>query len=535
MGANTGQIDAILSDDSKILCLAGAGTGKTHTLIERISRLVALDIDPTSILCVTFTNAAAFEMKRRFQKKNPGVNPPEFRTFHSFCYDVLLNSAPIKRKLGFTGTPSIADEAAEKRILKQAALQIGVQLSQDKISGKKMMTMSEQKSYQLLKKAAERLMKQENLITFDSLSTNISNLFIENDELVAKYKDRFKYIFVDEFQDTDPTEWKFIQSFKDAQLFVVGDVLQALYSFRGADSSIIKAVADDPEWTTIKLELNYRSTKQICKYANDFTKTYASPNYRLEIQSDKHGGPVIEHIISEYHKHTPEHVYEDIMETLSNSHGSSAILARTNAEVTEMQDWLKEHNIVFNTGRSDEDILHVLKAAVDDEYLIDWLATYLTSERYADYIKQRTIATTIDGEYTVDNFIEQYGWTFAIKTKLELIYNIKRTCNALEVMEDRLHAVLKLIKHTDLSIDCSKYNSTEDLLRAVADAVELHKDETDLYVGTVHSVKGLEYDNVFVIGVDGPSFRLSTEDNNNIFYVAITRARQNLVVYQMEY
>ena len=115
---NKEQSVAVMSDDKKILCLAGAGTGKTFSMIERIARLVSSGVDPASILALTFTNAAAFEMRSRFQNRCKGCTIPEFRTFHSFCYSLMAVDKEVRRKLGYTQMPSLATDSNKKQIEK---------------------------------------------------------------------------------------------------------------------------------------------------------------------------------------------------------------------------------------------------------------------------------------------------------------------------------------------------------------------------------------------------------------------------------
>ena len=171
------QMEAICSTDTKILCLAGAGSGKTRTLIERISRLVSQGVSPEHILCMTFTNAAAFEMKSRFAAQNTHTSAtPEFRTFHSFCYDILISNTSVRLQLGYSKVPSIADEAVQKRIFKQACKQTGVSLTVKNQQDEANMTELERYNYRILQKSARRLMKKENVITYDELIDKISTL-----------------------------------------------------------------------------------------------------------------------------------------------------------------------------------------------------------------------------------------------------------------------------------------------------------------------------------------------------------------------
>lgn len=539
MKLNKGQTEAVYSNDSKILCLAGAGTGKTHCMIERISRLASIGVDPRSILSLTFTNAAAFEMRDRYRRRNPDVAIPEFRTFHSFCYSLLASNPTLRKRFGYSATPSIADAVMYKKIMKQAAMQVGIHMSEKKMSGKESLSVREQKDRDILIKSTERLMKQQNLITFDMLCRGICQLFIVNDEDIRQYKDRFKYIFVDEFQDTDINQWEFVKSFENSDLFIVGDALQALYSFRGADSSIIKSVAENNEWTKIRLTENYRSTKPICDYANKFTKGYAKSSYRIEIESGVPG----DNVEVRYDEHSgylqrgeiASHTVNVIIDDSKKLEGNVAILCRTNAEVSSVEDTLKLNNIPYSTGKKNEDAFHIMKSALDNSYMMDWLATYLNSERYSEYIRQIAIRRDKDSEYTLDEFIKDFGFAKLVKERADKIYTVRRICREKRPLVDRAKDILKVIGYSKLQIDEVKLlecRKASEFLSFLCNVIEEKVDGTsDIYVGTVHSVKGLEYDNVYVLGVHGRSFQLINEDNNNVFYVAVTRAKKHLVVY----
>ena len=158
---NAGQLEAVNSKSKKILCLAGAGTGKTHTMIERISR-IASEENPESILALTFTNAAAFEMKERYIKRNPGKRVPEFRTFHGFCYSVICRNSSVRTKLGYSTIPSICTEAQVKQIETRARLELNIKLSSIKLSGKTPVT-DPREVFQLnnFKKRVNQIMKTE--------------------------------------------------------------------------------------------------------------------------------------------------------------------------------------------------------------------------------------------------------------------------------------------------------------------------------------------------------------------------------------
>lgn len=285
---NEQQQKAVDLNADKILCLAGAGTGKTFCMLSRISRLVDDGADPSSILVLTFTNAAAFEMRERYKRNHSERVVPEFRTFHSFCYSIISRDGNVREALGYTKVPKIATDAELHRIETLAKEKCGTKLSNDKIKGKVPLTPKEQFELDVYNKCVDKILKSSGLITFNILCYDVCDLFVTDHESILDYKERYKYLFVDEFQDTDPRQYDFITSFKDSSLFVVGDALQAIYSFRGADSSIIMGLANSSDWQTVKLFKNYRSTEEICDFANS-NSNYADDSYRIEIEGQRYG------------------------------------------------------------------------------------------------------------------------------------------------------------------------------------------------------------------------------------------------------
>lgn len=523
-------------NDAKILCLAGAGTGKTTVMISRISRLVDDRIDPNSILALTFTNVAAFEMKSRYEALHPGEDCPEFRTFHSFCYQVLSKDKEILKAIGYTTLPNVADEGAEKRIIKEAMMQTGLELSEKKLYGNEVLSQQEAYNLMMILKAADRLMKRKNVITFNMLSKSICDLFIKDDPLILKYKERFKYIFADEYQDTDKIQHAFVTSFTDSNLFVVGDALQTLYSFRGASSTIIKNLSENKDWTTFKLSKNYRSTKQICKYVNRFSKSYADESYRVVLEAEKQGPDVV---LSSYdtslygRNETPDAVIDEILFEDTKVGGSSALLMRTNAEVEHVQEYLTHKNIPFTTRKTDTDACNLLKCTLDDTYSIDWLSSLLPTNSYSEYIRRSTIKGK---DYTFQQFIQDFGSFREISVKADRICSIRKLCKEQEPIATKCTNILKFLGYSKVKVDLAEVvksgNKLSDLIDKIIKELESYQSQaSELYIGTVHSVKGLEYDNVYVLGPSGKTWRLNSEDNDNVFYVAITRAKTNLTVY----
>ena len=524
---NPEQQAAVHATDSKLLCLAGAGTGKTTVMIARISELVDKGVAPESILALTFTNVAALEMKDRYEALHPNQQIPEFRTFHSFCYYILSNDKEVRYKLKYEQVPEIADESAEKRILKEAMMQVGIKLSEKQIRNSSPLTQKEAYDLMIVLKAANRIMRKRNLITFNMLCKEVCELFTSDVECIHKYKERFKYVFSDEYQDTDKIQNAFVQSFTSSKLFVVGDALQALYAFRGADSSIIKNLASNEEWATYQLKHNYRSTKPICEYANKFSKSYASDEYRVAIESDVEG-PEVEFVnYEQMYGSVPHYVIKDILHRCKEYPGSNAILTRTNADVASIKTQLDELNVSYISTTQHDISSNILKSVLDNQYSLDWLSTYLTAQEYSDYIRRSVIRGS---KYTLATFISEFDYKDSIVQAVTKIYNIRKLCKSSK--PDLARSILKVLDHEEIEPPVFKSQATlAEKLAQIEKAILDYQKAGSIYVGTVHSVKGLEYDNVYVVGASGSSWKLNTEENHNVFYVAITRAKTHLTIF----
>lgn len=524
-----------MCNDKRIVCMAGAGSGKTFCLIERISRLVEEGVRPEEILALTFTRAAALEMRERYIAKHPGRVVPDFRTFHSYCYHLISTDINVRKALGYTNIPTVAESSDAKKIVSQAKLQVNCKLSQKKLDDPSLMTPKEVYEYKTYQKALMRLMKAENIITFDMLCKGVCDLFKDNDPSIVLYKQKLKHVIVDEFQDTDMTQFNFVNSFTDsgASIFTVGDVLQGIYSFRGADSSIMKNLIDDPDWTVIKLYKNYRSCKEVCSYANRNTR-YASEKYRIELNPEKSddGEVHIDHFEQHDYELFPEDTLEDIVVDITDrkQYGNVALLARSNKEVAELKAYLKIKNIEFVSHNRNEDAIRFLKASGDNEYFMDWVTTQLNSEQYARYVRLHTIENP---ENDVRDFYTKFSNILRIKYIMDTVSMIRvkfRNPTLTNVL--KANEILKLIgiDERDHDFKINDYSMTE-LYDYLVDVVQ-EDTKSDIYVGTIHSVKGLEYDSVILAGVDGKTFPLMNEDNNNLFYVGITRAKDWLKVYE---
>ena len=524
---NKEQQSVVDSNSSKILVLAGAGAGKTHTMLERIDRLVKEGTPATRILVLTFTNAAAFEMRERYKSNHSSKITPEFKTFHSFCYHLLIIDKSIRDYLGYSEVPKVISESELKKVETTAKMQCNLKLSEDKISGKVSCSLREQQQLDLYRKAIKRLLKTGNMITFDILAKEVSELFTSNNSLADKYKSKYNYIFVDEFQDTDPSQVRFLSSFKNSNFCFIGDCLQNIYQFRGCTNDMIKLLAKDEKWDRIKLYQNYRSTNQICDFANKISK-YADAEYRIEMKGQR-DGDAVEVIYGAYSdwKHVVCESHCSILLDRLRQHNNgndTAVLCRTNNEVRYICQLLKDNGILYSSGKRNEDALHILKSVQDDDYMLDWLASFLSADKYAEYIKAAAQEENPDIRW----FSKEYGHYPEIKSRGKVIVDIRKVLRKSTNIVSKAADILNLLGIKGIVEDIE---SEEDIIPGLISIISNQGDQ-DIYVGTIHSSKGLEYDTVYIMGVDDKSFKLLSEEMNNLYYVGLTRAKNHLVIFR---
>ena len=532
---NNQQLEAVSDNSKNILVIAGAGTGKTYVMIQRIKRLVNEGVDPSSILALTFTNAAAFEMRERYRRLEDLLNSnafPEFKTFHAFCYGLINSNREILNKIGYANVPNIVEEVDIKRIKNSIKLKYNIKLNESQLNNPDKLNPKDKLSYDIYEKSVNLELSKQNVITFDMLIQRVCNLFIQNDSLISEYIDKYKYIFIDEFQDTDPLQWKFAQCFKDSNLFVVGDALQSIYSFRNADSSIIKGLSDNPDWKVIKLFENYRSTDKIVDFANMHSK-YADSKYRIELHSQTKS--IQEVLVSfnmrenRYTEYSPSLLSNAAQYCISNK-GSSAILVRTNQEVSWIDTYLTSQNVPHSLNAVNKDAVNTLKSCLDSTYLINWCASFLRSDKYADFIRIEALKSSPDEDKMakLNRFIQCFGGNPIISEHVNKIFQIRNVLKSDELPFVKCNSILGILSIKNISVDTSATTPAEIVNYLISEVSK--KAESNIYVGTIHSSKGLEYETVVLLGVDGPSFKLDSEENKNLYYVGITRARSNLMV-----
>lgn len=526
---NEQQLKAVNSYSKNIVMIAAAGSGKTVTLLSRIDRLIADGVKADSILAMTFTNAAAQEMLNRFRKAhNNPIMTPKFCTFHAFCYSVLVKEPEVRRYLGYTTIPEIATDEQIRKAWTFAKMFCKIKLTDSQLRMKRtQLSIKSQFEYDVFWKAYRKEMCKQNIISFDMLADDICSLFVKDLDLIKAYKIQYKYIFVDEFQDSTKQDWDFVSSFKNANIFVCGDAQQTLYRFRGCTNDTIKSLAENPEFELIKLPHNYRSSRQIVEYSNRiFAKVWENSPYYLAGESDVDGVPVDETTEFPTTAQSAASLLAEIY-AKSKEGNTTAILCRTNAEVSVIKSMLNTLKIpIIGKADNTQELKGIIKSSVSDEFCVEWLAGQLPNEEYARYLRLCITNPEIKEEL---KFIQTFGTKFP--KILDGIFNCRKILLKNIPIFGRM---VELSNYLKIQIDMGELEKYDNLVSAIDYLLEcIDKASTDgIYVGTIHSVKGLEYDIVHVTGVNGRSFPIyKDEDQRACFYVACTRAKKELHLY----
>jgi DNA helicase-2/ATP-dependent DNA helicase PcrA len=568
---NTAQAEAVTSLEPKILCLAGAGTGKTRALTHRIAYLhTEQRVSCNNMLALTFTRLAGKEMKDRIKSLIGSSASNLFcNTFHAWCVNVLMHHADlVKRSKDFT----IFDEDDKRDIITAIISDLGLKTA--KISTFMAAMRPEPKS---LDEAAicsqvdreyEYRLKKYNAFDFDSLISSVITIFRKHPGILKDYSDLYEYVLLDEFQDTSNDQWELIQLLNPKNLFVVGDDFQAIYGWRRANIDIIMALEKDPDWHVVKLEDNYRSTHEIVNSANKLI-SYNTQTEKTLI-AHKSGIP-IKVTKSDTPDDEAEYIAFEIGSRCADSIFSNyAVLARTNAMAAAIKNTLSNYyEIPAEVVNKQMDIFKVYDVAmvlkfinfalnresdVTFKRIINYPRTRLSKLDFQDIERGATLYGTplyvaFDAQrhqqlIEFQNLLNQIS-TFESTDALDQVKNaiavlgikdeyIAQTRTTKAVLLDNACAAITRWQTYQLTIDgdISIYNFLHWI--SIRDSLDILMDNKNMVkVMTVHASKGLEFDNVFVAGLNQdvfPSKRGDIEEERRLFYVAITRAREKLQI-----
>lgn len=610
-GLNPKQYQAATTIEGPVLILAGAGSGKTATLTRRIAYMIEQGISPESMLAVTFTNKAAREMRERVasllaeNSPFPEVSMPTMGTFHSVCLRILFREAPTlgyqNNFLIYDGQDSqtlIKDILKQKQIPKERAKPQSVQYMIS--NAKNNLTTAEEFSQTVPSSPLEEIaievyqeyqkrLRQNNAMDFDDIIMNVVRLLRDFPEVRETYQQRFQYVMIDEYQDTNHAQYLLTQLLaeKHHNICVVGDDYQAIYSWRGANfKNILNFEKDYPEAKIILLEQNYRSTQNILDAANTVIAKNTEKRDK-NLWTDQSQGTLIQMIEAGNEYQESLYIIRKISDITREGRKLSdfACLYRTNAQSRSLEAAFVQHNIPYqivggfkfydraeikdvlgylrflynpNDEAAFRRIINTPKRAVGKTSVDKILVAYQQANNHntdvslADVLVQPEIyhlKLTGQAKKGVQKFLEQMATLrdymmdgeYTLSRLISDILQVTQYTTVFEEEEDaesRLENIEELFTVTEkfdhLEIMEAVYTFLQDAaLMADTDTMQ---ERSAVTLMTYHSAKGLEFPIVFMVGMEEgilPHFRsLSSpqelEEERRLCYVGITRAREQL-------
>lgn len=588
---NDRQNEAKNHTEGPLLILAGAGAGKTKTITERVVQIIKNGIEPRNILCITFTNKAAAEMRERVLKRlaeeglyDEWSTAPLIKTFHSLGLWILKReneAAGISKN--FTILDSDDSRGIIKRIIEEREFDpkqydpskirnaisreksdfISVDEYQKKVASYTMEVVA------ICWRRYEEELRAQDALDFDDLIVRVVNLLKDNKEIREKYQKFFKYIHVDEYQDTNNSQYelcKLLVSPTNNNICAVGDTDQNIYSWRGANlKNIMTFEKDFPNTKVILLEQNYRSTGNILHLANTTIKKNTVRKEK-NLFTDAGGGEQIEVVPCWDEESEAEFVAQKSAELIAAGEDPNeiAVLYRTNFQSRVLEEKMLAHNVPYTVlgtrffeRKEIKDMLSYLKAALNPKSQPDLKRVFEMPKRgigKASIAKLfanegitgaagKKIAETFDFLGEVRNMSEGNHTLSEIMTTILVKSGIEK-----ELRDDGEEGLERLANISELITLAEKYNgeSFEASYNDFMEIASLSSDQDDdkkelngVRLMTVHASKGLEFNNVFIVGLEEDLFpsrnfsgkqktKEESEEERRLFYVAVTRARQKL-------
>lgn len=602
---NEMQKKAVMQTEGPVLILAGAGSGKTGALTVRIAHLLEMGIKPWNILAITFTNKAAKEMRERVEKLvGEGARDMWISTFHSTCVRILRREI---QHLDYDNSFSIYDGDDQEKILREAFKRLNMSTTDKTFSVKgalasishlkEEMTSWETYSQQVDKddlravrlarvyETYQKMLKENNALDFDDLIYKTVLLFRQFPEVLEKYQERFRYIMVDEYQDTNTSQYELVAMLaaKYQNLCVVGDDDQSIYGWRGANiRNILDFEKDFPETTVIKLEQNYRSTKKILEAANAVIHHNQTRKDKT-LWTENDSGSILHIFKAENEYDECRFVAEKIqeLEKKGRKRSEMAVLYRTNAQSRAVEDMMVRKGIPyrlfggvrFYERKEIRDILSYLKVLANPndtialrriinvpkrgigETSLDKLAAFAQEQgislygalsRLDEITTLKTRAAKFRDFYELFEHLRVDAGAFSVAELLDAV--IKRT-GYLQILmaegrEEALSRIQNLDEFVNKAAEYDQNNPEGDLagfleeVALVADIDSYEESEEAVALMTLHSAKGLEFPFVFIIGMEEgifPGYRAvmyggekEIEEERRLCYVGITRAKEEL-------
>jgi DNA helicase-2/ATP-dependent DNA helicase PcrA len=602
---NSEQKKAVEQINGPVMIVAGAGSGKTKVLTYKIAYLLDQGVDPESILALTFTNKAANEMKQRIKKLvGNKADSIWMGTFHSIFARILRIEAKF---LNYERNFSIYDAEDSSSLVSNIISNFNIELEslttnniKHRISFLKnhMIMPPEFKQHHIKnpvtdEKIAEiyveyqKRLKENNAMDFEDLLLKPSELFKENPKIHQKYKKRFTYILVDEFQDTNKAQYELLKMLvpKDGNIAVVGDDAQSIYSWRGATiENMLHFEKDFTKFKLFKLEQNYRSTKNILLAADSVIKNNQSQIMKT-LWTDNNDGELLTLIKCSDEKDEAYQIAKCIKQEISKrklSLNDIGILYRTNAQSRALEDIFRKEKIPyliiggveFYKRKEVKDVLaylRVLSNQNDEESLLRIMnfpqrgIGNTTIKRMISFARKHDISMfdTMSRVFEVIDIKERIQKNVkAFRILLEKYIKLKSQLSASELSRALLDelGILRMFKEENTPESLDRLENINGLLSEISEYCARHKDVTleqfleevslisdvDMYdeeknavtLLTIHSAKGLEFPVVFISGCEEDIFPLSNkfssdaslEEERRLFYVAITRAKQKVYI-----
>lgn len=586
---NDMQKKAVTCTEGPLLVLAGAGSGKTKVLTTRIAYLInEKNVDPSSILAITFTNKAAKEMKDRVIKLIGNIGySMKISTFHSFGLSILKEHCDL---LGYSKNFTIIDSDDSMTLIKKIVKDLNLdskifnpKMIRNKISGAKNELMDpaeyvrfantdmEKKIVSVYERYQKRL-KLNNSFDFDDLLMLPIKLLKENPDVLKQYQEKFKYVMVDEYQDTNQAQYILtkMMSAKYKNICVVGDNDQSIYMFRGANyRNILNFEKDYKNTSVILLEENYRSTKNILDVANSIIKNNKSRKDKT-LWTNNDDGLKIKYHRSSNEKDESFYVVSEIKKLLNNGVPLSeiAVLYRANAQSRNIEEVLLRDNIpykvvgafYFYNRKEIKDLIAYLKLIYnhnDDNSLtriinvpkrgiglkaIENLNTKAMLEEKSLYDSLST-QKELDFKRLIDD-LSKKSETMSLTEFVDCILNDSKMKEELE-LEKTIESEVRLENLEEFKSITKSFEESKGIVSlgefleeiSLVSDVEEYKNNTNVVtLMTIHSAKGLEFDNVFLIGMEEGLFPHANclndaeelEEERRLCYVAVTRARKRL-------
>jgi len=584
---NKQQLEAVEHRDGPCLVMAGAGSGKTKVLTTRIAHLINSGVRDYNILAITFTNKAAKEMRDRVNNIVGDVNS-FIGTFHSFGLRIIReNYMYLGLDKNFTIIDSDDVLSIIKKILKDKNLDpkhYSPYYIRNRISFIKSQMLNNMEIEKYFNTEIDMVCKdvyfiyqdkmiKNNSIDFDDLISKPVDLFISHKEILEHYQEKYKYILIDEYQDTNPVQYKLstLLANKHKNIFVVGDMNQSIYAFRQADyRNILNFEKDYKDCKVIKLEENYRSTNNILNAANSVIKNNKERK-DLNLWSEKGDGLKVKYLRSYDEKHEITLVIEEINKLLESGYKRSeiGILYRTNAQSRvveevflgkgipykvvgsyyfynrkEIKDLISYLRLIYNNHDeiSLRRIINVPKRGIGDSAIknlenvsnIDGVSMFdaLSTPKELKF-KQLIIELVKDSENMsltelIDVVLDKTG----IKSELESEKTLENELRLDNLMEFK--SITASFEERTGLINLGDFLEEISLISDISN----HKEDNDeVTLMTIHSAKGLEFDVVFLIGMEEGIFphtmslmENGIEEERRLCYVGITRARERLYI-----